>query len=193
MNEDEELRFSERDPGALHARILELEAETSMLKEKVLDNYCEWLRAAEERDALSSALEPFASAWRRRAPEGDPESQAYKRRMARALLPFLSNGNADESGVLTGEHLRDASDALEKSIASLVRRDARMKAEALEKLSEEYVRGGLGLTYSGFAVSQHLEATAIEYHKQAQDFSVTAVQSKGSGRGFAGKARGRND
>lgn len=63
----------------------------------------------QENAALKAALEPFADAWERRRPAVTPDKpEVYNRRMFKALQPFYSNGDADNEGTLTGEHLRRA-------------------------------------------------------------------------------------
>lgn len=83
---------------------------------------------------LQEALAPFADAWQRREPKGDPSTRSYQRRLERALGVFYSNGNMDDRA-LTGQHLREAASALSApiDIASLASLKAQWQAEALDE------------------------------------------------------------
>lgn len=65
-------------------------------------------------EPLIEALKPFATAWEGTKPTPDCTERAYWRRLERALAGFHSvRTPSGERFVLTGEHLRQAADALE--------------------------------------------------------------------------------
>ncbi|WP_280568142.1 hypothetical protein [Chromohalobacter sp. 296-RDG] len=114
------------------------------LLEKMLEHH---KAVVAERDALSAHVErlhetlsPFAQAWLRREPEGVPGTKGYQRRLERALGVFYSNGNMEDCP-LTGEHLREAAQALSAPVgaAGLARLKAQWQAEALNSLLAETV------------------------------------------------------
>lgn len=112
----------------------------------------EKLLAAERgsADAMRAALVPFARAWARREPEVREGGRPYRLRMERALQPFYTNGNADESGSLTGAHLRDACIVLEGDCETVfAQRDARVALETLDNLIDSLIEVGGTITVAG--------------------------------------------
>ncbi|MCE8002565.1 hypothetical protein [Billgrantia ethanolica] len=102
-----EARLARADERASRLRNLEaqLQGEVNELEGRVLELEI-------ENAAMKDALRPFAQAWLLRQPRLDGTRKANERRLERALEGFWSAGSGDERFALTGQHLKDAHDAL---------------------------------------------------------------------------------
>ena len=102
-----EARLARSDECARRLRNLEaqLQGEVNELEGRVLGLEI-------ENEAMKDALRPFAQAWLLRQPRLDGSRKANERRLERALEGFWSAGPGDERFALTGQHLKDAHDAL---------------------------------------------------------------------------------